>query len=64
MIREVTCYQAVCDGCGNVDDEGDYSVWSDAGTAQEVALASEWVEVDGKLFCPNCEPTEKEGGEG
>lgn len=49
MIREVTMYQAVCDGCGRktgrynsmekLNANGDY--WA-------------WVEIDGKLYCPDC----------
>ena len=61
MIREVTMYQAVCDACGNRDDESDYYAWADPGQAVDVALASSgWEEFDGPepssriLCCPGC----------
>lgn len=50
MIREVTMYQAVCDGCRKVNsscktkEKAEYiaSVWK------------RWKEIDGKLYCPDC----------
>ena len=51
MIREVTMYQAVCDGCGRnasqVTDDARESVFS--------AMRNDgWREIDGKLYCPDC----------
>ena len=45
-IREVTYYQAKCDMCGVVDNEGDYSAWADADSARMEATGSEWTEIE------------------
>lgn len=56
MIREVTMYQAVCDGCGktHVNDSMGYCAWVDGCGAVEDACDSGWTEIDGKLYCPDC----------
>ena len=56
MIRKVTMYQAVCDGCGkaHVNEFLGYCAWVDKSSAVEDAVDSEWTEIDGKLYCPDC----------
>lgn len=51
-IEKMTTY--VCDGCGERfhDENGcvgyiDYDIWNEA-------ESSEWQEIDGKHYCPNC----------
>jgi hypothetical protein len=57
-VQEVTYYQAVCEGCGAVDSDGDFSAWADADSAVEAAIeGSDWyVADDDKLYCTECGP--------
>ena len=60
MIREVTMYQAVCDGCG----EHASQVANDVRTAIFSAINNEgWEEIDGKLYCPDCYEYDEETNE-
>ena len=56
-------YQAVCDGCGDIF--GYYAtvrdknvkrefVFRDEQSAHRSAKEWEWLEIDGKLYCPDC----------
>lgn len=45
MIQPVTYYQAVCDVCGTVDDDGEYSAWGDPDTARMSAVDVGWTEL-------------------
>lgn len=45
MIAAVTYYQAVCDVCGYVDEDGEYSAYSDPDTARMTALDYAWAEI-------------------
>lgn len=54
MIEQVPTYRAVCDRCGEAHDEGDYIGWADRETALEVALDSDWQQIDGRLLCWGC----------
>lgn len=59
MIREVTMYQAVCDGCGK---EG----WAFSTASLSVRHAKsrlQWEEVGGKLYCPDCYEYDEETDE-
>lgn len=53
-------FQAVCDYCGDADDEGEFYAWGNADQADEVAIASEWTRVvdpmthEERLCCPGC----------
>ena len=58
VIRAVTYYQAVCDFCGKVDDEGEYSAWSDHGDAHDNAIRSDWIEWRDLLTCWDCQEGE------
>ena len=49
MICEVTMYQAVCDGCGR--KTGKYNSMKKLNAKGGCWL---WVEIDGKLYCPDC----------
>lgn len=59
MIREVTMYQVVCDGCGKCrlpcktkeKAMNIASIWKD------------WKEIDGKLYCPDCYEHDEETDE-
>lgn len=55
MIRQVKMYSMVCDRCGKTliyDDA--IAAWTDECSAREVALDCEWMNIDGKDYCPNC----------
>lgn len=56
MIEKVEMYQAVCDGCGKYyyDDFNGFVAWSDEVAAQNAATENEWMEINGKLYCPDC----------
>lgn len=49
MIREVTMYQAVCDGCGR-----GFGLELTDGMARYMAKMRDWQEINGKLYCPDC----------
>lgn len=55
-VQEVTYYQAVCDLCGNVDNEGDFSAWADCQSALDAAGNSEWwiCDEDDGILCQSC----------
>lgn len=53
-VKPVTFYVVECDRCHTKDDAGDYSAWSDASTAAEVADESGWLGVGDKHFCDGC----------
>lgn len=51
MIREVTMYQAVCDGCVRKFSR----VYPDKHTAEFTPTHNAaWKEIDGHLYCPGC----------
>lgn len=54
MIQKVEMYQAVCDRCGAILDERDCYAYESPESARYVALESGWMEIDGKLYCPDC----------
>ena len=54
MIREVTMYQAVCDGCGKPCTDGEITGWEAAERAHYVSMESGYKDIDGKLYCPDC----------
>lgn len=55
MIREVTTYQAVCDRCGR--KTGRYNSMERLNANGDFWA---WVEIDGKLYCPDCYEYDKE----
>ena len=60
MIREVTMYQAVCDGCGLKSD----GAWRTAELAKlQVTDLDDWQEIDNKLYCPDCYEYDEETDE-
>jgi len=48
-IKEVMFYQAQCDACGALDDDGDFSAWSEPDHARMTACESGWVEIEVKV---------------
>lgn len=55
MIKPVTMYSMVCDRCGKTLVYDDYiTAWTDECSTREVAQDSEWMNIDGKDYCPDC----------
>ena len=55
MIKELRMYTVVCDNCGaDVNEDAEYSCWSDEGYAQDIAMEADWVTVDDKHYCTDC----------
>ena len=58
MIRKVTMYQAVCDGCGkwvNTQRSRSYIV--------NIINHCGWREIGGNLYCPDCYEYDEETNE-
>lgn len=74
MIRPVTLYEGVCDGCGKQleYDDGAITAWGDKLDVSELMQDSDWLEINDKHYCPDCyeyndeldEYVPKKGGEG
>ena len=48
-------YTVECDNCKSVRGEGcEYSCWNDENYAVEEATDNEWIEDNGKHYCPDC----------
>lgn len=58
MIREVTMYEAECDGCGR--ETGIYNSLEKLNANGDFWL---WVEIDGKLYCLDCYEYDEETNE-
>lgn len=55
MIKEVTMYTVVCDGCGkDVNADNDISCWNDTGYLNDIAYDAGWERLEGKHYCPEC----------
>jgi hypothetical protein len=55
MIKEVTMYTILCDGCGkDVCDGTEYSAWNDTSYVVDSAIEDNWHVEDGNHYCPNC----------
>ena len=55
MIKSVTMYSVVCDGCGKTFCEGDTTITgADKKSARGYALESGWQEIGDKHYCPSC----------
>ena len=55
MIRKVTMYEGICDGCGRrlEDNGGDIVAWSDKSNVYFLMQESGWQLIDGWV-CPCC----------
>ena len=56
MIRPVTLYEGICDGCGKrlEYDGGAITAWADELTVSEFMQDRGWLEIKGKHYCPDC----------
>ena len=63
MIITEVFYGIKCDRCGEIFEDGEHSFWSDESSAMENATESEWAELNGKHYCPNCYEVDEETDE-
>lgn len=55
MIVEVEMYTVECDNCKTVSGaDSEFSCWGDKAIALEDAIENNWIEHEGKHYCPNC----------
>ena len=54
MIKEVTYYDIICDRCGKSFSEESEMCYTDKESALMVAEQSEWIDINGKHYCPDC----------
>ena len=54
MIKEVIYYDIICDRCGKSLINESETCYPDKDSALMVAEQSEWLEIDGKDYCPDC----------
>lgn len=56
MITKHIMYGVKCDRCGAqfVDSYNDYTAWADEGDAWSSASEEDWIERNGKHYCPCC----------
>ena len=63
MIKELIYYDIICDRCGKslINESG--LCYPDTGSAELIALNSEWIMKDGKHYCPDCYELDEETDE-
>ena len=54
MIKEVTYYDIICDRCGKSLTNESETCYPDKDSALMVAEQSEWIDINGKHYCPDC----------
>ena len=54
MIKEVTYYDIICDSCGKSLTEESETCYPDKDSALMVAEQSEWMDINGNHYCPDC----------
>ena len=52
MIKEVTYYDIICDRCGKSLTNESETCYPDKDSALMVAEQSEWIDINGKDYCP------------
>lgn len=63
MIIAEVFYGVKCDRCGEICDDTEHAYYMDESEATEQALESEWGEINGKHYCPNCHIVNEETDE-
>ena len=54
MIKEVTYYDIICDLCGKSLINESETCYPDKDSALMVAEQSEWMDINGNHYCPDC----------
>ena len=60
MIKEVTYYDIICDRCGKSLTNESETCYPDKDSALMVAEQSEWIDINGKDYCPDCYELDEE----
>ena len=60
MTKEVTYYDIICDRCGKSLINESEMCYPDTGSAEMVALNSEWRTIGGKHYCTDCYELDEE----
>lgn len=63
MIKELTTYTIICDGCGkDLNAESEFSGWNDKDYVIECSQEDNWFSEDGvKFYCPDCYDFDDDG---
>ncbi len=55
MIKEFKCFTLLCDNCGaDVNEDTEFSGYEDIEHSRDIASESDWIEHEGKHYCPDC----------
>lgn len=56
MIKEVKSYCLRCDNCDKmyIENCNNYCIWLEENIAIENAMDEDWIEHEGKHYCPSC----------
>ncbi len=55
MIKKVTNYTVICDSCkADALEHDEYVSWNDDSFAESCALENDYIEHEGKHYCPKC----------
>lgn len=63
MIITEIFYGLKCDRCGELYTDGEYSFWNDESNVIENAYESDWNELKGRYYCPDCHEVDDETDE-
>ena len=63
MIVPEIFYGVKCNRCGEMFESGDYAYYSDESSVLDEALECDWIEQNGKHYCPNCYTQDEETDE-
>ena len=56
MIRKIDGFMLTCDNCHEsyIESYSNYCVWLEESFAIESAIDDDWIEHEGKHYCPSC----------
>lgn len=63
MIITEIFYGLKCDRCGELYTDGEHSFWNDESNVIENSYESDWNELKGKYYCPDCHEVDDETDE-
>ena len=63
MIKEYSCYDIICDRCGQSLTKLSGDCYPDTKSAEFVAEESEWHKIGNKHYCPWCVVMDENTGE-
>lgn len=63
MIVQEIFYGVKCDRCREIYEAGDYAYYSEKNSVIEDATDNDWIEQNGKHYCPDCYTLDEETDE-